>query len=173
MKNGMQWPIGVIAILGITVVANIALMRAANDDPSFAVEDNYYERGVQFDTTMAQERQNQALGWTALSTIAGAPHGRATLRVHLTDKRGQALAADSVSVVALFIARANDHVAARLTPDAAIAGDYVADIPMTRPGQWEVRVDARKGADRFVTTTRAVATNVAANTVAPADTPAK
>ena len=33
MKKGMQWPIGVAAVLGLTIAANIYVMVRANGEP--------------------------------------------------------------------------------------------------------------------------------------------
>ena len=46
MKREHLWPAGLTLILAITVAANIWVMRIASDDPSFAIEPNYYARAV-------------------------------------------------------------------------------------------------------------------------------
>ena len=56
MKRGLWWPIAVAAILATTVAANIWVMMIANDDPSFAIEPDYYRKALAWDTTLAQSR---------------------------------------------------------------------------------------------------------------------
>ncbi|HEY0931603.1 MAG TPA: FixH family protein, partial [Gemmatimonas sp.] len=128
-------------ILGSTVVANIAVMRIANDDPSFAVEPNYYAKAVAFDSTMAQERRNLDLGWGVEtfidSLVAGQP---ARVVVKLKDAAAAPLAGAHVVVMARFNARANDTLTAVLHEDTA--GLYSAALPIVTPGEWEVRVSA-------------------------------
>lgn len=162
MKSGIGWPIGVAVILGSTVVANIAVMRIANDDPSFAVEPNYYAKAVAFDSTMAQERRNLALGWgveTALDSLVAGQPTRLTIRLKGAD--AAPLPGAAVSVVARFNARANDTLTTVL-PETA-PGAYTATLPIHTPGEWEVRIDATRAdsvtheVSRFSASTRVTA----------------
>lgn len=152
MKRGMGWPIGITVILGLTVAANIWVMRVANDDPSFAIEPDYYKKAVQFDSTMASERRSAALGWTATSSIVTVDAKGATVTVTLRDAQQQPVTGASVRIAALANARANTILSANLTETAP--GQYSAPLAAQRPGQWEVRVDATRGTDRFVASTR-------------------
>jgi nitrogen fixation protein FixH len=153
MKAGMMWPIGITAILGATVAANIVMIRLASDDPSMAIEPNYYKKAVDFDSTMAAERRSNALGWTAVSSIEPMVAGQPTrVRVKLATADGTAIPDATVKVVALFNARANDLKQATLTaqPDSS----YTASIDVSFPGLWEVRVDATRGAEHLISTSR-------------------
>jgi len=162
MKQGMGWPIGVATILALTVAANVAVMRIANDDPSFSVEPDYYRKAVHFDSTMAQQRTNLALGWgfdAAIDSIGDGTHTR--LAVRLRDASASPLPGARVAVMARFNARANDTLTAVLEEQAP--GTYVATLPIAHPGEWEVRIDATQGSQRFsassrVTVVRALAT---------------
>ena len=160
MKKGMGWPIGVVTILASTVVANVIVMRIANDDPSFAVEPDYYRKAVHFDSTMAQERENISLGWgieTRIDSIGDGRHTRVAIR--LRDASSYPLPGARVAVMARFNARANDTLTALLTEEAP--GTYVTTLPIAHPGQWEVRVDATHGSQRFSASSRVNAVRVA------------
>jgi nitrogen fixation protein FixH len=153
VKSGIGWPIGVAVILGSTVVANIAVMRIANDDPSFAVEPNYYAKAVAFDSTMAQERRNLDLGWSVETSIDPLVTGQPTrVSVRLTARDTTPLAGAHVAVVARFNARANDTLVTVLQEEAA--GVYAATLPIATPGQWEVRVDAARANATTIDTAR-------------------
>jgi len=153
MKPGMGWPIGITAVLAITVIGNLVMMRIANDDPSMAIEPDYYKKAVAFDSTLADARRSNALGWTAASTIEPIVEGQRTrVRVRLTDARGAVISDATVHVVALFNARANDLQSAPLVFNQD--SSYSAPLSISFPGQWEVRVDAVRGSDHFVTTSR-------------------
>lgn len=160
MKPGMQWPIGVALILSATVAANIVVMQIANDDPSFAVEPDYYRKAVNFDSTMAQERANLSLGWgiqTQIDSIGDGTHTRLT--VQLRDASSSPLPGAHVAVMARHNARANDTLTAVLTEEAP--GTYAARLPIARAGEWEVRVDATHGSQRFSASSRVTAVHVA------------
>jgi nitrogen fixation protein FixH len=166
MKAGMGWPIGVVVILGATVIANIAVMRIANDDPSFAVEPDYYRKAVHFDSTMAQQRRNADLGWGVRTRIDSIGDGTQTrLTVELRDASNYPLPGARVAVMTRHNARANDTLTAVL--DEQVPGSYTATLPIARAGEWEVRVDAQHGSQRFVASSRvsAVARGVTADTL--------
>lgn len=153
MKKGMGWPIGVAVILGATVVANLVVMRLANNDPAFAIEPDYYKKAVAFDSTFAEERRSLELGWTATSTLASSTRaGESTLTVALDDAQHQPVSGATVTVVALANARANDRLTASLRE--VTPGRYESTIAARFAGQWEIRIDAVRGAEHFVASTR-------------------
>lgn len=166
MKPGMGWPIGVATILALTVAANIVVMRIANDDPSFAVEPDYYRKAVHFDSTMAQQRENVSLGWGFDAAIDPIADGKRTrLSVRLRDASASPLPGARVAVMARFNARANDTLTARL--EEQTPGTYVTTLPITHAGEWEVRVDATHGSQRFSTSARVTAVRAFAAAPAP------
>jgi nitrogen fixation protein FixH len=161
MKSGLGWPIGVATILAATVAANVVVMRIASDDPSFAVEPDYYRKAVHFDSTMAQERQNLSLGWGFDAAIDSIGDGRRTrLAVRLRDASASPLPGARVAVMARFNARANDTLTAILREEQP--GTYVTTLPIAHPGEWEVRVDATHGSQRFSSRTRVTAVGTVA-----------
>ena len=153
MKRGMAWPIAVGSILGLTVAANVWLMRIATGDPSFAVEENYYQRGVHWDDEMAQRARNTELGWHLLATLSPIEHGRgAGLSVFLNDSLVAPIDNASVVVWAVHMARASQPVEVTLRSSAP--GEYAARVPIERAGLWELRIDVHRGPDRFTATER-------------------
>ena len=143
LAPSVRWPLGIAAILGATVAANLVVMRVASDDPSFAVEPDYYRRAVGWDSTLAQARASAALGWRVATQVtplvAGAP---ATVTLAITDRDGAPVTGATVAVEALFNARANDRHTATL-PEVA-PGRYAAPLPLARAGVWELRVQVRR-----------------------------
>ena len=150
MKPSLRWPIGITTLLVVFAAANIEMMRIASDDPSFAVEPNYYQKAVAFDSTMAQERRNVALGWVATTSLANR-----TIAVTLRDSVGAPVTGAKLRVDARFNARANDVLQAALVERAP--GRYEGSIAASRSGEWEVRVEATRNAERFTARTRTTA----------------
>jgi len=156
MKPGMGWPIGITAILGATVVANLVMMRVANNDPSFAVEPDYYKKAVFYDSTMAQTHRNLDLGWGVQTFADSIVPGKPTrLRVVLRDEKALPLLGARVEATVLFNARANDLTTATLTDEGA--GVYAATLPINTPGEWEIRVNATRDTSHFTASRRITA----------------
>ena len=153
MKAGLGWPIGIVAILGASVAANLVMMRIANNDPSFAVEPDYYRKAVLYDSTMAQIQRNVDLGWAVQAFADSIVRGQPTrLRVVLRDERAQPVLGAAVNATVLFNARANDLSTATLTDDGA--GVYSAALPINTPGEWEIRVNVTRDTSHFTSSTR-------------------
>ena len=153
MKRGTRWPVAVTAILGLTVAANIGLITIARQDPSFAVEENYYQRGLHWDDELAQRAHNEKLGWRLLATLAPIERGRgAELRVALRDAAIAPIPDASIVVRAIHVARANDPVEVTLKPSGS--GEYRALVPLERAGLWELRIAVHRGAELYTAVER-------------------
>lgn len=153
MKRGSWWPIAVVTILGLTVAANVWLIRVATHDPSFAVEEDYYQRGVHWDDELAQRARNAALGWTLAASISPIREGGGSdLTVALRDSVVAPISGASITVRAMHVARANDAVELRLEPSTP--GTYAVHMPIQRAGLWELRIDVQRGTERFTATER-------------------
>ena len=152
MKRGIGWPIGVAAVLALTVGVNIWVAVIAGDDPSFAVEQDYYKKAVSWDSTLAQQRINERLGWRLVPALGSVTRGAATpLNVRLVDSTGTPISDATVRVSAFYNARAGTVLEATLTHDAA---GYGAELPIAHLGAWELRFDVRRGSDRFTAVSR-------------------
>lgn len=152
MKRGLGWPIAVTVILGVTVGVNIWVAVIASDDPSFAVEPNYYAKAITWDSTMAQARENSRLGWRIVPTLGAFNRDTgAQLDVSLVDSAGAPIRGALVKVYALYNARADKIYEATLAP---FDGAYSARIPVEHVGEWELRFEVTHGGQRFTSTSR-------------------
>jgi hypothetical protein len=153
MKRGLGWPIGIATILALTVGANIWVAIIANDDPSFSIENDYYRKAVGWDSTMAQMRENTRLGWHVAPVFdAFTARDGATLHVRLSDSIGAPIPGATVRVAALYNARAGQVLEGTMLPDTSAT--YALRLPVTHPGQWEVRFDIHRGNERYTSSVR-------------------
>lgn len=148
-RRGWYWPLAIVGLLAGSAGANLALVVIAARDASFAVEKDYYRKALAWDDAMAQERRNEALGWSVAVDLARLPDRSAEVRLtaRVSDGTGAPLAGARVTVEALHNARASHVFAAALTPGSP--GRYAATMPLARPGLWEVRVRVERGGDVF------------------------
>jgi nitrogen fixation protein FixH len=152
MKRSTWWPVAIVAILTLTVGANLAVFYVANDDQGIAIEPDYYRKGVAWDSTMAQARENVALGWRVTPALAAfTERDGADLRVTLTDSAGTAISDATVRVSAFYNARAGEVTDTTLVSGR---GGYEGRLPVHRRGVWELRFDVRRGAVHFTATSR-------------------
>jgi nitrogen fixation protein FixH len=153
VKRGSWWPLAIAGVLATTVAANVWVSAIASDDPSFAIEQDYYKKAIAWDSTLAQAHTNLALGWHLTPTLGPIRSGKlASLRVALTDTTGAAISNATVRVSALQVSRANDvH---RVTLVASAGGMYSGQIDARLPGQWELRFDVTSGTTHFTDVSR-------------------
>lgn len=149
MRRPWFWPGFIVGLLLLGVIANVTLLVIANNDPTFSVEPDYYQKALDWDQTMAQERENQRLGWGAsLVTLPSRDGMRVVARV--TDRLGAAVAPDALTVEASHNARGTHVLSATFSRHGD--GTYVAEMPIRRPGLWQFRLAAVRGAERFTQT---------------------
>ena len=156
MKKGWQWPVLVTLALGFTVGVNVVMLFASKSDPNgTVVEPDYYRKAVDWDRTMAREAASNALGWSASSSMGAANADARDVRVSLRDSAGVPLSDAEVSVTLIHNREASTPVIATLRANGD--GTYSGNALASRSGQWEVRITARRGTERFEVTQRAEA----------------
>ncbi|MFI5246075.1 MAG: FixH family protein [Gemmatimonadales bacterium] len=152
MKRGSWWPIAIVLILVLTVGANAWIFVVSNADSGIAIEPDYYQKAVAWDSSMAQARENLVLGWRVTPSLAAfTARNGADLRVTLSDSTGAAIAGATVKVVAFYNARAGEISNATLVPGP---GGYETRLPVHHGGLWELRFDVRRGSLHFTATSR-------------------
>jgi nitrogen fixation protein FixH len=149
VKPGSLWPAVIAGALALHVVASLVVVIIATSDPSYAVEEDYYQKALHWDDKRAQDRSNESLGWSIDFSVdpPAQPGDRPMLEMRLHDGVASALNGAVVSVEAFHNARSGDIVRIQLKP----AGDgvYRAPFPGDRNGRWELRFTIERGNDRF------------------------
>jgi nitrogen fixation protein FixH len=147
LKPGAWWPIAIVGVLAVTVVANVALILAARDPNAYVVEPDYYRKAVNWDSTMAEARASVALGWRVDAAFGDWTPTGTTLRVLMVDSTGAPLTGAMVKVE--LINNLSPETPVHAAPGEVGGGRYQARVPLARPGQWELRLQARRAGDYF------------------------
>jgi nitrogen fixation protein FixH len=152
VKKGWHWPVILGLLMAVVIGANLILIVVATTDPSFAVEENYYRKALAWDDKREQDRRNVELGWTIEFEMAGtpAPDGTLRLRARLLDAQGMEIPDATIRLEAFHNARARRILRAELVRGED--GTYSAPLLIRRPGLWEFRFEALRGAERFTYT---------------------
>ena len=144
----LRWPALIVGALIIHVVASLVTVFIATSDPSYAVEEDYYQKAIAWDERRAQERHNRELNWQLDVEVAAAAAGSdPTLVVRLADGNGQPLDGARVAAAVFHNARADQILRAELA--ATGAGAYACPLAMRRSGVWELRFVVDRGGERF------------------------
>jgi len=147
-SSGRFWawvPAGIlVSLLG----AQLIVLHFVLDDPSFALEPDYYKKAMAWDARREAQRESLALGWQSELDATPSPDAsRMLLRLRLRGTDGSQIWGAAVRIVAFANARASDVLERELVESSP--GVYEAELDSTRPGLWEFRLQARRGADTF------------------------
>jgi nitrogen fixation protein FixH len=150
VKKGAVWPWLIAGALGLHVAVSLIVVGFATSDPSYAVEENYYQKAVDWDKKKAQDSTNDALGWFLDFEVAPPvrPGNQPLLEVTLADAASAPLTGATVTVEAFHKARSGDILHATLTPTGE-PGVYSANLPMQHNGRWELRFTVDQDGRRF------------------------
>jgi hypothetical protein len=150
VKKGAVWPYLIVGALAIHVAVSLAMVVIATSDPSYAVEEDYYQKAIDWDLKRAQDRANRDLGWRFDFSVAPPEHSgdQPVLEVTLRDANGHPLAGAAVSVEAFHNSRSGDILRADLGP-AERAGVYRTTMPMQHNGRWEMRFTVHRDGQEF------------------------
>ena len=143
-----SWWALVPVVLLLAMLGGLGTMAAiAVDDPSFAIEKDYYKKAVAWDDELAQQAENRRLAWKLEVETRPGSAGRAAILVRVVDSSGSPVGKAEVGAEAFHNARSGERfeVALKERED----GKYTGDFPLTRPGLWELRLVVKREHERF------------------------
>jgi hypothetical protein len=148
-RAGAIWAYVPALLLGTMLIGLGTMAYVAIDDPSFALESNYYDKAVHWDQNQQRARDSQALG---LNLALGAPlsvskAGKVTVQLRVTDRATVAFSGADVALDAFPNAYANR--VQRLILHEVEPGLYVGELSQGVRGLWELRVVVTQGVLRY------------------------
>ena len=141
------WPVSVVGILGVSMMVCAVTVVAAVGDPSYAIEDDYYQKAVEWDEARRMQDASHGLGWTADVSITT---GNRLVSVIMNDTNGKPI--EGAAVRATVFHHARRGMAEELVLQHRGGGQYAATLTHPREGQWQVRLSATIGRSRFLHT---------------------
>ncbi len=141
-----RWPVAIVAALTVTAGANGYLLYRATETAA-PLESDYYRKAVAWDSTMAQARSNELLGWRVTASVA--PDGRVVARI--VDRAGHPILGATVHVEGFPIAHADGGITAVLLPTGL---GYEGLVPLRYGSLHELRFEVAAGGERFTSMLR-------------------
>ena len=153
MKPGALWPWMIGGALVLHVVVMLAVVFVNTSNSSYAVEEDYYQKALDWDQKRAQDRTNSELGWTLAFDVTqpAKPGEMPVLEVQLSDANEVPLADATVALETFHKARSDDVIRIPLRA-ADEVGLYRASPAMRHNGLWELRFTVTGGEDTFTFT---------------------
>ena len=150
MKKGAAWPYLIAGALALHVVVSLVVVFFATSDASYAVEEDYYQKAIDWDQKRAQDRTNASLGWRFEFEVLPPeqPGDQPRLEVTLRNEAGDPLTGATVTVEAFHNSRSDDILRASLL-EIDEPGVYRATLPMQHNGRWEMRFVVERDGQRL------------------------
>lgn len=137
------WPWFIIALPLTAVIASVATLIIAAQDPDGLVVDDYYKQGLAINQVLERERQAQALGLSGLVRL-----DRANDRLVLT-LIGLPATTDVADLELRLIHPTRPHLDRSLPLRREADGAWSAALDAIAPGRWHVRLESPGGAWRL------------------------
>jgi hypothetical protein len=153
-----RWPIYLGGLLAMSVVACGVLVYVATRPDAPRPIKGYYEAARAWDADEAVEEASRQLGWTVRFELPpGIPHVPGMPRpvdVRVADRDGRPLTGLTGQLFAIRPSDTRLNQTGVLTEIPQAAGTYRTLVRLDEPGTWELRIDTRQDALRFVHATR-------------------
>lgn len=149
--DGWWYPWIFVGAMALVVVVNGIMVAIALGTWTGLETEGHYQKGLEYNRNLAAAEAQAALGWTL--TLEAAPIARddkrrtVDLRLAFADRDGRPLDGMKVSVV--LMRATNEGFDREVHLDPIGDGIYGARAVLPLPGQWEVRVLARRGETEF------------------------
>jgi nitrogen fixation protein FixH len=148
-KRHLLWPILITSLICIHIVSVVTMVIVATHDRSFAVEPDFYQKGLHYDQAIQQRRENDRLGWSVKVEVSQPLSGTNMRNVtcRLMDRDGKPLEGAKIDLAAFAHLRASNVQTCALVPQDT--GQYAGTIAFADPGIWEFRLVVAHGKDTF------------------------
>jgi len=149
-----RWPLYLGGLLTMSIVACGVLVWVATRPDSPRPIRGYYEAARAWDADEAVAAASRELGWSVRFELpAGIPHLPGMPRpvdVRLADRDGRPVSGLTGHIFAVRPADSGRTQSAELVGMPQEPGSYRSLLRLDEPGNWELRLDVRQGALRFV-----------------------
>ncbi len=153
-KPGWWYPWIFVAMFGVTVVANGALIWSARSSFSGLSAEGAYDKGIAYNRALEGAAAQEKLGWRAEVAFLPGASGTGVIEARLTDRDGRPIAGLEAEVLLRRPTQAGLDQRRALVAQGS--GLFRAEVTVPKPGQWIVRVHAFRDQDVFQQETRVV-----------------
>jgi len=153
-----RWPIYLASLLAMSVVASGVIVWVATRPDTPRPIKGYYEAARAWDAGEAVEEASRQLGWSVSyelpSDVPHIPGMPRPVDVRVADRDGRPVVGLSGYLFALRSSDTRLDQSAELVALPQAPGRYRTLVRLDAPGAWELRLDVRQDALRFVHTAR-------------------
>lgn len=149
-----RWPAFVGGLLTMSIASSGMIVWVATRPDTPRPIQGYYEAAQAWDADEAVEQASRQLGWVVRydlpADVPGVPGMPRPVDVRVADRDGQPVAQLTGRLFVIRPADTRLNNTAELIAMPHEPGTYRTLVRLGAPGAWDLRIDARQGALRFV-----------------------
>ncbi|MBH24644.1 MAG: hypothetical protein CMH57_09375 [Myxococcales bacterium] len=155
MKNPIPphifWPGLIIALLLFSVGSQVALVFASRSDQGVQIEEDYYNRALDWDSLQTLRQQSQALGWKVDVNVGDLTEaGERPIVFTIRDRDDKPVQGLRGEVDLKRPSKAGVLSTAPLQAVDGQPGTYRAQAPVTQQGLWDLILRVNRDDTRFL-----------------------
>ncbi|MEM1127578.1 MAG: FixH family protein [Bacteroidota bacterium] len=150
-RPDLLWPLGILLLILGGMATSLSVVVASKSDGGVAVEEEYYAQALAWNETASAQAASDRLAWTATVELAPHPVTPGLTRVQIGIHEAQRNAVEGL-VGEVAVQRPDEATPRGTFPLQATnrPGHYVADVPLSQAGLWDLHLVAERGSDRFL-----------------------
>ena len=150
----IAWPLFIVGLLSMSVATVAITVVAARSDGGPQVIDDYYQKAVNWDETVALQAASDALGWQAEVVILPSHEASRPVEITLRDREGLPITEAQGTIRAFRPHRAEAVAERPLSAVTETPGLYRQAFPIQQAGLWDFEIIATQDSLRFQTLIR-------------------
>jgi len=144
MRSAYRWfPWSIAGAMTMVVAVNLVFAYFAIWSSPGLVSEHPYDEGNGYNAVLDAAARQEALGWNGKLSFIALGEKRGEIAATFSDRAGHPL--DGLSVTAHIERPIEPLPELVISLAASGAGRYAAAAQLSRPGQWDVRIIARRG----------------------------
>jgi nitrogen fixation protein FixH len=145
-SRGLQWPAFVLGLMALNLGVIASGIYFASRDGPIPVEPDYYQKAVDWDIEVQQQRVNARLAWTLKPEVV---IDGGAVRIHVLLSDAAAAPVTDATLTAVAFHQAHSVQRAKLSFAHLGGGAYECTLRDPLPGRWEFRFEARQNKTTF------------------------
>lgn len=150
----IAWPVFVVGLLVLSISIAFSALFASRSDGGAQIVEDYYDAALGFEAEQAARAASAALGWAADVEVGACENGLCAVELTVRDRAGAPVTGLTGVLATSRPQEAGTAARIPLAPKEGAPGVYRQLVPLAAAGLWDFSIDARRGEERFLTTTR-------------------
>lgn len=146
LKTQSKIPYIFIAFFAVVIAVNLAYIYIAKTTWRGVTTENSYQKGLEYNEVIKQEKRQQELGWSVDSRINNIGKRKVAIIVGVLNKDSSMLKDATVSI---FFKNPTQEGSDFIAANPSVGNAYRFEVEFPSEGQWDAIILVQKGEDKL------------------------